>query len=100
MALVPCPNCKTLVTEVSARCFSCGYPMPKRYVPPAAKKRTSITRAYLAGGGLVVAGWGMRTLGWIGRGFEEALIVIGLLVFVGSILARILMNWVDKPMEP
>ena len=100
MALVQCPNCKTQVTSVAARCFSCGQPMPRQFVAAPPKQRKGIAVAYVAGAAILFAGFAMHTWEWIGDGAEEAFIGIGLLVFVGSIGARVFMRWMDREEQP
>ena len=96
MALVQCPNCKIQVTEVSATCFSCGYPLPRAVVVAPPKQRKGLTRAYLAGSAVVVAAYAMHYNEWIGDGAEQFLIGIGVLAVVASLVARAFMRWMDK----
>jgi hypothetical protein len=87
-----------MVTSVAARCFSCGYPMPRQFVAPPSKERKGFTAAYVAGSAMVAAGYFLREL-W-GDTAEEVLITLGVLVVVGSLVARAFMKWMDKPIDP
>ena len=96
MALVQCPNCKIQVTEVSLRCFSCGYPMPRQVVIEPPKKRKGFTRAYWLGGFLVVAGYLLHDD--YGAVVAGTAIALGVLTLIGSIVGRVFMRWMDKPL--
>lgn len=98
MALVTCPNCKTQVTEVSARCYSCGYPMPRKIEVAAPKRRTGLHYGYLAGALLVVAGFLAHER--FSAGIGKFMIVAGVVAFAGVIVARVFLKWLDKPMQP
>jgi hypothetical protein len=69
--------------------------MPRKVVVEPPKQRKALTRAYLLGSLLVLCGYWVRL--WTGSGLGKVLIVVGVLVFIGSIVARIFMNWMDKP---
>jgi hypothetical protein len=95
LALVQCPNCKIQVTAVSQRCFSCGQPMPRQVIVEPAKTPKSLKVGYMFGSALVIAAFVLQRT--ISAGTEETLIVIGILAIIGSVLARMLIHWVDSP---
>jgi hypothetical protein len=84
MALISCPDCDTQISDAAPTCPRCGRPMTDT---PVLIEQTG--KSYKAGIviGIIVAVFGFFSAGVVGGAFGLAVLVIGILIFIGSLIA-------------
>jgi hypothetical protein len=83
MALIRCPDCNAQISDAAPTCPHCGRPMA---AAPMLVEQTG--KSFKAGIviGIIVAVIGFFSAGVVGGAFGLTVLVIGVLIFVGSLI--------------